>query len=331
MKHIALASLLLIATQAQAAMAPAVCPAGQVATTVFYDGLEGGGGNFLSNTTIGSNIWFVSSFAPITGTRHLRAFPQTPRKTLSSVVLGPDIRISHNRYYLQFSHAFGFEAGRSFYDGGTLLYSRDGGATVFDAGNLIISGQRYNGVISSATGNPLGGDRGFVGVGGGVTRLSLASSSGGNFSFGFVFGSDNTVNSLGWHIDDIHIYRCESQSGSPPPTDQLGCVGFICSIPIPCPRILGVSCDLAIKILVSSSILPSNGNSATKAPRQLLFASGATNIPPGQTKNVRLNLQEAGKQIARTSTQRNIRGVMDIRSSVANFPPTPVRIKLPRL
>lgn len=326
MKHIALASLLLIATQAQAVVAPAVCPAGQFPTTVFYDGLEAGGDNFLSDTRIGSNVWFVSSFSPATGTRHLRVSPQTPQRTLSSIFLRSGIPITHNRYYMQFNHAFTFEADASFHDGGVMNYSNDGFATVHDAGNLIVSGQNYNGVISLDSGNPLGGDLGFVGTGGGVTRLRLSPSTGGNFSFAFVFGSDNTVNSFGWFIDDVHIYRCESEPAPSAPADQLGCIGWICSIPIPCPEILGVSCDFAIKILVSSSTLPSRG----KARRQLLFASGATDIPPGQTMNVNLNLRKAGKLIARTSKRRKIRGTMDIRSSIANFPSVPIRIKLPR-
>ncbi|MDQ3776292.1 MAG: hypothetical protein M3461_19010 [Pseudomonadota bacterium] len=68
---------------------------------------------------------------------------------------------------------------------------------------------------------------------------------------------------------------------------------------------------------------------AVKAQRRLLFASGVAKIPAGQIANVRLKLRKVGRQIARTSTRKRIRGAMEIRNSTGTVSSTGIRIKLP--
>ena len=57
---------------------PELCPAGQTRTDLFFDGLEAGGGNFVLQTAVGSNSWFLGDFFAKTGVLHLLNLPQTP-------------------------------------------------------------------------------------------------------------------------------------------------------------------------------------------------------------------------------------------------------------
>ena len=115
---------------------------------------------------------------------------------------------------LSFDHAFEFEhQGSTFFDGGVLEFSTNG-TTWSDAGPLIDGGQAYNGTL--AAGNPLGTRAGFVRSSFGYTgtRLNLASLAGQAVRFRFRVGTDRSVGSLGWAVDNFRIYTCGS---APPP------------------------------------------------------------------------------------------------------------------
>jgi hypothetical protein len=113
---------------------------------------------------------------------------------------------------------------------------------------------------------------------------------------------------------------------------RLGCIGSACRILIRCNARLGsgTSCNIRVKIFVPASALRLSDDRAAKAQRRLLFASGVASIPAGQIANVKLKLRKAGRQIARTSTRRRIRGVMEIRNSTGAVSSTGIRIRLPR-
>ncbi len=88
-----------------------------------------------------------------------------------------------------------------------------------DAGPLIDGGQAYNGTL--ATGNPIGTRAGFVRSSFGYTgtRLNLASLAGQAVRFRFRVGTDVSVGSLGWAVDNFRIYTCGSApTGPEPPT-----------------------------------------------------------------------------------------------------------------
>ncbi|MGH8563772.1 MAG: thrombospondin type 3 repeat-containing protein [Gammaproteobacteria bacterium] len=111
---------------------------------------------------------------------------------------------------------------------------------------------------------------------------------------------------------------------------QLGCTGSTCRVAIKCDAVSGMSCNVAVKVFVPASALRLSDELAAKVGRRLLFASGVANIPAGQTANVKLKLRTAGKQIARTSKRKRIRGVMEIQNSTGTVSSTRIRIRLPR-
>jgi hypothetical protein len=112
---------------------------------------------------------------------------------------------------LYFDHAFEFENDfLSRYDGGVLEYSTNNGATWTDAGGLMDGGRTYNGTIASGGGNVLQGRSAFTAASYGYTgtRLDLSALAGQNVRFRFRIGTDVSVGSLGWTVDDVTIYTC---------------------------------------------------------------------------------------------------------------------------
>ena len=112
---------------------------------------------------------------------------------------------------MYFDHAFEFEHGGPFnFDGGVIEYSTDG-TNWTDAGSLIDAGQAYGGVLDA--GNILGARSAFVRNSFGYTgtRLNLASLASQIVRFRFRIGTDNSVGSFGWVVDNVRIYTCAPQ------------------------------------------------------------------------------------------------------------------------
>lgn len=192
---------------AGATHAPPLCSTG-IATNVFFDNFESVTGNWTATNSYGGWSSHSTAFAK-SGT--FEAFGDDPddvsdhnlAKTLALTVP------AGGRLY--FDHAFEFENGPPFaFDGGVVEYSVNGGATWLDGGGLIDAGQSYNGSIESGFGNPLGGRGGFVDSSFGYTgtRLNLSSLAGQSVKIRFRIGSDVTVGSLGWVVDNVAIYTC---------------------------------------------------------------------------------------------------------------------------
>jgi len=114
------------------------------------------------------------------------------------------------------------------------------------------------------------------------------------------------------------------------PNPQARCTTSRCSIPIKCnlDPASGAQCTVQIDFFVSRSAARSIEPASTKAPKRIRFAAGITNIPAGETANVRLKPTKQGKKIVRTSTRRSLRGVMEIRNSAGTFSSTQIRIRL---
>ncbi len=99
---------------------------------------------------------------------------------------------------------WGFINSEPGWDGGVVEISTNGGTNWSDLGTNILSGG-YNGTLGTSS-NPLSGRSAFTGNSGGFvkTTINLASYAGmANIKFRFRFGSDASVNAVGWYVDDI--------------------------------------------------------------------------------------------------------------------------------
>ena len=113
--------------------------------------------------------------------------------------------------YLHFAHAYGFEfAGATYYDGGVLEYTTNGGSTWTNASTLYSGGQNMKGTIGSLYGNPLGGKKGFVGDSHGYveSRFNLTTLAGQTVQFRWSLGTDNVNAYWGWVVDDVQVNTC---------------------------------------------------------------------------------------------------------------------------
>jgi hypothetical protein len=109
---------------------------------------------------------------------------------------------------LHFQHGFRFDFGAARYDGG-VVEIKVGDTPWKDLGGRFTHGG-YHGRIAKGRGNPLGGRRAFTGdsLGYGASRINLSEWAGQDVRIRFRIGTDSSVGSHGWYIDDVRIYRC---------------------------------------------------------------------------------------------------------------------------
>jgi hypothetical protein len=89
------------------------------------------------------------------------------------------------------------------FDGGNVKLSADGGFTW----SIITPDDGYDVVLSSAFGNPIGGEPAFSGSSPQWTQenFDLSAYAGSSVIFRFDFGSDDSQTSFGWYIDDFSV------------------------------------------------------------------------------------------------------------------------------
>src|SRR5436190_8102743 len=109
---------------------------------------------------------------------------------------------------LRFWQSYTFETtGSTYYDGGVLEVSTNGGTTWVDAGANIVQGG-YGGAISNDFGNPLAGRQAWVATTGTTfteTVANLLPYAGTSVLFRFREGSDSSIGRMGWWIDDVTV------------------------------------------------------------------------------------------------------------------------------
>lgn len=170
--------------------------------------------NWGVGSNAGSNRWYLGNFYATSNQNHLWGDVYNPNNNtadyyifMTTGVTLPPGKISH----LAFNHAWDFEfAPGTYYDGGLVEYSVDGGITWFDAYSLF-SHNPPNITLSSGNGNPLQGKKAFGAMSFGYTtsQLNLGTLIGQTVRFRFRIGTDSTDrNYYGWFIDDMHIFYC---------------------------------------------------------------------------------------------------------------------------
>jgi hypothetical protein len=196
------------------------CPLGGNPVPLFSDGFESGGANWAVSSTTSTQWGLIDDFAKTGG---ISAYGIDHEEVSDHrLAMNSPVTIPANAR-MAFDHAFEFEHSSSgVFDGGVLEYSTDNGASWIDAGTLIDTGQTYNGTLSTAYSNPLGGRSAFSRSSFGYTgsRLNLASLAGQSVRFRFRVGTDSSAGSLGWAVDNILIYTCSGTTTEPlPPTN----------------------------------------------------------------------------------------------------------------
>ena len=191
-----------------------ICPTGMTTApslTLFEDNLESGTGNWLQGNLNGTGRWLYSSGYATSGNHMLWADDSiTYSDSYTRLATGISLP-SGSSPFLRFKHAYDFDRyNTTYYDGGVLEYSINGGTTWLDAKPLWNAGANYTGSLQSRWGNPIGGRNAFVGASHGYvsSRYNLSSLAGKNVLFRWRLGTDESYNFLGWFLDDVQVYTC---------------------------------------------------------------------------------------------------------------------------
>jgi Zn-dependent metalloprotease len=199
-----------------------LCASNEQANNLFFDDFESANSSWdLSYHTPANVFWNRTLGYAASGLTSLYGIDPDIRSDMAAAMANSVKIPSSGSTYLYFNHAFGFENSLDAYgtfqtwDGGVLEYKVDNGAWQ-DAGSLWDSGQRYNGSIKNSPGatNPLGGRSAFVRDSHGYVssryNLGITALKGHNVKFRWRVGSDANIGNLGWVVDDVRIYTCET-------------------------------------------------------------------------------------------------------------------------
>lgn len=164
--------------------------------------------------------WFVTALSPYTG-QYSAFAPEGNNISDQLLVRDHGIGVYYQGEFA-FWHSYDFEnGGGTYYDGGVLEGSTNGGATWFDLGpNITYNG--YNGTISSCCSNPLAGHLAWVGSSGGYinSRVNITPFAGQVLSIRFRLVTDSSIAGNGWHIDQIYyVTFCGNSTYTPVPSN----------------------------------------------------------------------------------------------------------------
>ena len=191
-----------------------LCTVGQLNGTFLYDDMEGGTSNWTFTNGNSPRWQYDSPYGAYAhSSSHFLFADDYPASIADATARLAPILIPAGAY-LHFAHAYDFEhyapeLDPSYYDGGVIEYSTNGGASWLDAGSFI-DYNGYNGTVYSGFANPLSGRSAFVGTSHGYisTRLNLSSLAGQTVTFRWRMGLDDSGSSWGWWLDDVRIYKC---------------------------------------------------------------------------------------------------------------------------
>lgn len=168
--------------------------------TFLSDDMESGSAAWTASAGSGSSNWSLGTTSPHSPTHAW--FAQDVASVTDQYLAMTNAVTLSGTPTLSFWHSYATEAG---YDGGVVEISANGGAWT-DLGALMTQGG-YNSTISSSYSNPIGGRQAFSGSSGGYveTKVNLASYAGQSVRIRFRLGTDSSVGSTGWYVDDVTI------------------------------------------------------------------------------------------------------------------------------
>jgi hypothetical protein len=176
----------------------------QAPTPVFFDDMESGIEEpwWSHGAAIGVDDWAIVTTPNAQSPVNAWAAADDP--TITDKYLDLTVDIAAPATELSFWHTFDFE---SFFDGGQLLASTDGGSsfTLLDS-EILVGG--YTGTFSTCCGNPAGGTAGWGnGVLGPMTEVvvDLSGYQGTGIVLRWRLVCDSSFGDDGWFIDDVGI------------------------------------------------------------------------------------------------------------------------------
>ncbi len=191
-------------------------------TETFEGALSGGGFDnpgWTHQAISGGVDWVWSTTQSHTPTHSWFSASQTSisERALVSPVFGANASTT-----LSFWHTFDFEtnaAGTTFYDGGTLEYTTNGGSTWTVVPDANFTAGVFNATISSGFSSPIGGLRAWGGgTIGAMTQVTvnLAFLAGNNVMLRWREGDDSSAADVGWFVDDVTIINAGIASSCTP-------------------------------------------------------------------------------------------------------------------
>ncbi len=186
-----------------------VTPSGPVTLSTITETFEGAGGfdnvGWTNQALSGATIWTWDTTQSQTPTH---SWKSTSLTTVSDrVLVSPPFGVNAGTT-LSFWHTFAFESATSCFDGGTIEYTTNGGATwtVMPDANFTAGG--FTGTVSSSFSNPIGGKRAYCnGTIGPMTQvqINLASLAGNTVQVRWHEGDDSSAAVTGWFVDSVTI------------------------------------------------------------------------------------------------------------------------------
>lgn len=134
---------------------------------------------------------------------------------------------------------------------------------------------------------------------------------------------------------DIGAFEGAQAPGPPPlveaeaPDPKIPCTGARCRVLVSCnlSQFSGTGCTNRITLFVRASTVRLSDKVSAKTRRRIRFSAGVANVPPGQTKFVKLKLTKRGRDLMKG--KKRLRGVMEIRNTPGTAVSTiPITIRL---
>ena len=193
---------------------PGDCPFGSNSTALYATDFEGDNSAWtLGSGSTGASNWAISGASTHSGSNAFLAvnIPSASDQRLVSPAVA--LPVGQDPLALIFWNDQTMESnGASCFDGGILEISTDGGSTFNQIGGASLLTDPYNGAVSSAYSNPLGGLNAWCGDPQPYLRsvVDLTSYAGQSVRFRFRLGTDSSVNRAGWFIDDVTVQSCDA-------------------------------------------------------------------------------------------------------------------------
>jgi len=107
----------------------------------------------------------------------------------------------------------------------------------------------------------------------------------------------------------------------------LECNGARCLASLTCNGV-GISCTAQVTLFAFVPRARLSDRPAARAQRRIRFAAVVVNVPPGETRNVRLRVTPRGRRIANSAARKTLRGVLEIRNPAGAIRNIPIRIRI---